>query len=77
MRAPDKQIAQWLGVSLPTYYRWRSAGLLSRRPESSSVAREMRTRIDAALETAIVLRPSGMLGRTTLEAVVKALGDNP
>lgn len=74
MGAVDKRIAEWLGVSMPTYYRWRRAGLLPRRPESVSAALEMRARIDEARDAAVFVRPPGQQGRTRLATVAKAFG---
>jgi predicted site-specific integrase-resolvase len=73
-RANDKRIAEWLGVSLATYYRWRGAGLLPRRPKSVEEAREMRAGIDAARDQAAFGRSSRRSGRTGLEAVAHVLG---
>lgn len=74
MGTADKRIAEWLGISLPTYYRWRRAGLLPRRPDSASAAQEMRASIDAARDFAVFGRPPGRPGRTRLEKVAQALG---
>jgi hypothetical protein len=71
----DGRIAQWLGVSPATYYRWRDARLLPVRPKSAEAAREMRARIDAAFEDAARGRPPGRPGRTPLYAVARELGD--
>ena len=73
----DRRIADWLGVSEATYYRWRLAGLLPRRPMSREDAKEIRARIDAARDIAAFFRPCGRLGRTGLDAVAQALGGRP
>lgn len=74
MGAPDKRIADWLDVSLPTYYRWRKEGLLPRRPGSAAEAREMRALIEAARDAAAFARLPGRRGRTRITAVAQALG---
>ncbi len=70
----DKRIADWLNVSIATLYRWREAGLLPRRPKCREEAEVMRRRIDAAKDDAILARKRGQSGRTSLNAVVQALG---
>ena len=69
----DKRIANWLGVSAATYYRWRLAGLVCRRPASHEEAIELRSQIDAAFDNAVLARQHGQRGRTSIDEVVKVL----
>jgi len=74
-RDNDKRIADWLQVSIATYYRWRKAGLLPLRPIAREEAAEMRRRIDAARDYATCARQLGQRGRTSLVLAAKILGD--
>ena len=71
----DKRIAEWLSISLPTFYRWRKCRLLTRRPRSVDEAKEMLVRIAAARDSAAFARPNGRFGRTRLDAIAEFLGD--
>lgn len=73
----DKRIAAWMKISIATYYRWRAAGLIVRRPISTDEAQELRRRIDLAQDNAAFARQRGQLGRTTLDAIAQALGGHP
>ena len=73
MGTPDKLIADWLGVSLPTFYRWRDAGLLPIRPDSALAGLEIRARINKARDKAAFDRRPGQVGRTPLSAVAQVL----
>ena len=74
MSTRDKRIAAWLNVSIATFYRWRKAGLLPRRPQTPDEAREMRRRIDEARDDALNARHDSQQGRTPLHSVAKTLG---
>lgn len=69
----DKRIASWLQTSQATFYRWLKAGLLPRRPKTQEEAQEMRKKIDLARDRATRMRPNGMSGRTSIDAVISAL----
>lgn len=73
-RVSDTRIAQWMGVSPATLYRWREARLLTFRPSSAEEARRVRAQIDAARDLAAFRRSPGHPGRTSLEAVARELG---
>jgi hypothetical protein len=69
----DKRIANWLGLSIQGFYRWRHAGLLPRRPRSAQEAHAMLEKIAAARDAALLGRPPNRIGRTSLEEVAHAL----
>lgn len=69
----DKRIAVWLNTSSANFYRWLAVGLLPWRPKSQEEAKEMRRKIDLARDNATRKRPKGLVGRTSLAAVVKEM----
>lgn len=76
MRVNDKRIAGWLYISLPTLYRWRTAGLLPRNPRTHHEAQERLARIGIAREKAIFSRIPGKPGRTSLSAIAALLEED-
>lgn len=70
----DKQIAAWLGISLPTLYRWIRAGLIPVKPRTEGTAVAMRWLIDEARDQASFIRSHGRVGRTSLPEIVEVLG---
>lgn len=69
----DKQIVGWLETSPATFYRWLKLGLIPQRPRSLDEAQEMLFKIYLAKDHATRMRPNGMPGRTSIEAVISAL----
>lgn len=69
-RLSDKRIADWLETSSANFYRWLAIGLLPQRPTSQEEAKEMLRKIDLARDNATRKRPKGLVGRTTLAAIV-------
>lgn len=71
--ANDKRIAAWLGISIPTFYRWRRAGLLPRRPRSVEEAKALLDHVDAARDASPLRRARETTGRPRLEEVASLL----
>ena len=69
----DKQIVGWLQTSPATFYRWLRLGLIPRRPRSPEEAQGMLCKIYLAKDHATRMRPNGMSGRTSINAVIRAL----
>ena len=73
--ANDKRIAIWLGISIATFYRWRNAGLLPRRPKSQAEADVMLRKIEQARDDAAFTHPRH--GRVKLAVMAQNLSSQP
>lgn len=72
-RKSIKQVADWLGISEATFFRWLRSGLISRLPQSPQEARALRSLIEEAKEAAYLRRPQNQKGRTTRSEIAKRI----